>query len=289
MYSVAFDAADSDVSYGTLTVATAGKTSIVITFANLTATSMDATTTSSVFFHYDTISNLRITSQDPLGTTRRGEIATSPFAAAINAAMFTAATANSWSSPSSLVMGFNTSTGIYTFSYTTTFSLTWTVAAGRALCGFSANQSGASSYTGTVVPTFTLLPTLDAVCLNTPNYEPDSIATHVVADDGGGFGTERYVSPIYRDWVQQFEVKAKTMRASAASTHPYTFQHLIEHARGRWPFIVLRGFGSDTALDEVFSLRTESTSWKPDRASFMDDAQFHIPFKTVVEGTLARV
>jgi hypothetical protein len=178
-------------------------------------------------------------------------------------------------------------TGLVSVAYTTTFSLTWSSATGRALCGFSADQSGASSYTGTVVPTYVIKPTLDAVSLPTPNFEPDNIAAHAVADDGSGFGTERYVSPIYRDWVQQFEVKAKTQRLFAASTHPWTLQHLFEHCRGRWPFLVISGFGSDSSSNEAFSLRTEGTSWKPDRASFMDDAQFHVPFKTVVEGTAA--
>jgi hypothetical protein len=120
------------------------------------------------------------------------------------------------------------------------------------------------------------------------NYEPQSIANHLQTDAGEGFGISRSVSPVWRDWYQQFETKAKTYRVSAdagdtAGDHPWTLQHLFEHCRGEYPFLVVEGFNESSSI-EVFALRTEGTPFVPQRAAPAWDAYFHVPFRCSVIG-----
>jgi hypothetical protein len=280
MYYAGFDL--SQVSgLGTLTLATAGKSSIVITLGSITDNDSNSVA-SSLFFHAP--NNPNYIAVDSSGDDRLLNYSVASFAQALYGDMVEGAIAQSWTSPASLVCTIAEATGLISFTYpVANFSLTWSTAAGRQFCGFASNQSGAQSYTGTIVPPYCISPTLPSASNWTVDYEPTGIANHIIADDGQGYGVSREVSPVCRDWVQQFETKEKTFTANATSTHPYTYEALIKHCRGQYPFAVVDGFG-DTA-DYVFFLRSESTQWHPERASDGNDAQFHIPFKTWVEGT----
>lgn len=281
MYYAGFDV--STLSLGTLTLATAGKPNVVITLSSVTGqTTLGASTSKMFHGPADPV----YTAQDGSGEQRLSDWAASNFADYLTNAMFIGATAQSWTSPAGLSCSINTSTGIITFSYASAvFSLTWSTTAGRQLCGFAGDQSGAQSYVGTVVPTYCIAATLPAASNNTPNYEPAGIANRIYADDGQGFGMAREVSPVCRDWLQQFETKEKTFTANAASTHPWTYEALFKYCRGQWPFVVVGGFGE--SFDEAFFFRSEGAVWRPERASEGNDAQFHIPFRTWVEASVA--
>jgi len=267
---------------GTLTLGTSGKSNLVITLGTMTENDADGSATS-LMFHAP--AGPAYTAEDGSGSSRLREYAVAHFSEVLEAAIRVAATSATWTTPNGLTVTIAEATGIITFAYSVqNFTLTWSTAAGRAMCGFAANQSGAQSYVGTVVPTYCISPTLPAASNNTPNYELSSIANRVITDEGQGAGVSRFSSPLIRDWTQQFETKEKTFAANAASTHPWTFEHMFRHCRGQYPFAVVDGFGGST--DEAFFFRTEGTIWRPDRASDGNDAQFHIPFQTYVEAVI---
>ncbi len=287
LYCAAFDVTASKYSFGTVTFATAGKTNAVVTISAVTSTALDGGAVVPRFWHMADLSAITITSEDTAAAARLGRYSSVSFGIALQTAARAAMTAQSWVTPSDFAISFSATTGLYSWQYGTTFSATWSTTLGRQLCGFSATQSGTLFYQGTVVPYFAIVPTQLAVSDPTPNYEPGGIANHQVTDTGQGAGVERYVSPLCRDWLQQFEIQAKTIRGTEASTHPFTFQHLVEHCRGRYPIMVTSGGFSSNTAREVFSLRTEGTSWHPQEASPNSHVHWHIPFRTMVEGRLA--
>lgn len=285
IYQAAFDVTELDL--GTLTLATAGESDVVIDLTALTGGPM--------FFHYNGVGGTEwCTSQDSAETPRLTELfSLFGFDVAVTAALQAAATTATWPSPSSLTASFrrdNTPIG-YRLRYSgSTITAAWSTAAGRALFGFSANVAvAAETLLADHVPTYCIVPTLEFSSDDTPNYEPDTIANHVMPDDNSlGTGVSRYVAPIFRDWKQQFETAEKTERLRADSTHPWTFQHLFEYCRGERPICV--GYYRSTAHGgEVFILRSKGTNWRPERASPGNAAQFHIPFECHVIGTLAEV
>lgn len=288
MYYAAFDASLFG-SLGKITLTRAAFSDIEVSFADVTDTAVDGTSTSSIFFHavYDGLNVYqRVTGQDPQSTVKLQHYARRTWARALSAALNAAASSASWTTPDGFNFNQITSTGLYTLSSGYAIGYAFSTAAGAALMGFSSLTGSANTtHSGTLVPTYTIAATLPSVSQNTPNFEPDGIANHWETDSGSGGGTSRTVSPQYRTFVQEFETKAKTIREAAVSAHPWTFDHLKEHCRGQFAFIVIDGFGAGT--NEVFSLRTGSTSKHPRRATEGNDAQFHIDFDTSVEGTIA--
>jgi len=284
-YLASFDV--TAAAFGTVTLATAGKTSVVVDLTGLIGTTA-ATTNSTKFFHYPTGASAgAITSQDVAAAYRLTDFSVYGFGTILQTALRAGATANSWTSPSGITVEWRLAStpASYRIAYpSATFSVTCSTALGYALMGFTGVQSGGTTYDGTVLPTYLIQPTLAAVSEPTTNYEPTGIANHITADDGTGYGIERYTGPLYRDWLQQFETKEKTIRLNAAAAHPWTFQALFEACRGSRPFMVLSGFGE--SFYEVFSFRSEGTQWHPERATPGNDSQFHIPFKCVVEGSV---
>jgi len=290
LYVASFDAALTGA--GNITLSTAGESDAVVDLATLTNTDVEGTGTSSVFWHNEpsnatTSTNIRIAAQDPNSTARLTYFSRRSFGKALEVALEAAMTG--WTTPSDLSISWSRTTGFYTIAWPhANFTITFATAIGRALLGFSGTQSGGTSYTSTLMPRYVIEPTLDTVSNNTLNYEPRGIANHGETDSGKGFGLARSTSPLYRDWSQEFETKEKTNRTSAATAHPWTFQHLFEHCRGQFPFAVVNGGFGDSAFtaDEAFSLRTDSTHWdaRDFRATPGNDSQFHIPFRCHVEG-----
>lgn len=267
---------------GSITLSRSGGYSDVVVNMSSGVSAADYDAATSYIFSHAGPANIRSETAD--GSQRLRSYSRTTYGAALQAALRDAATAASWPSPTSIQVTNSNASGAYTISYTTTFSIAWSSANGRAFLGFTADKSGSSSYAGTITPTYLVIATLDDSSDDTPNYEPEAIGNRVIADDGSGYGLTRSIAPLYRDWVQQFETKEKTLRRSAASTHPWTFQHLFEHCRGEYAFVIYIPTGSNGRL-ELFSLRSDGLMWKPERASPGNDAQFHIPFRCIVEGT----
>lgn len=291
----------SELTLGTLTMATSGQSDVVITFSSMTGTDQNSASTSLMFpgpnvgdAGEDYGDGWDFVGEDPDSTVRLETYADVPLWEVLQAALRAEATTQSWPSPTNITCSQSGTTGRGTITYSAQITLTFSLAAGRRFLGYSADQTGSSSYTSDITPDYIILPTALATSDPTTNYEPAGVANHMQSDDGAGFGVSRTVAPLYRDWTQIYENKAKTLRLAApdgttAGDHPWTFQALIEHCRGRFPFIVTGGFGE--GYDEAFHLRTEGTNldWRGIRASPGNDAQFNIPFRCSVVGKVNEI
>lgn len=271
---------------GTLTLKTSGKPDVVVAVSAITSLAVSGGASVSVFNH----------SKYPLGHTTGADrlktprlAATHPtdsFASAVEAALQAEATVQGWTTPAGITVSVSDVTAFYTFAYSVQdFELLFSSSFTRALFGFSSDESGAGSYTGTETPFFSINPTSQAASdfngMAAIDYEPEAPASSGVTDSGDVFGISRTVEHVYRDWFQQYETKALTIRENAAAPNLFTFQDLFEQNRAR-PFVVMDGFGK--LFDEVFQLRTEGTPWAPQRATAGNDNQFHIGFMCHVIG-----
>ncbi len=287
LYTAAFNVVSHNAiaSLGNLTLSTAGETNLVIPIANIRGTSYDGTADATTFWVWEA-GTFHCVDHSPFAQARFRRFSATTWAGAVDAALKASATSAGWAAkiPSCT---WSKTTGFYTFAVATvTSAITWSAVPGRSLFGFAGNSATASSHTSAIMPTFVISPTLPAVSDPSLEYEPSGIGGHVTSDTGEGFGISRYVSPLYRDWLQQFETKAKTVRLSADESHPWTFQHQREHCRGAFPFVVYGGGFNDTDANLVFSFRDESIALHPERATPGNDAQFHIGFQCVAEGYL---
>ena len=298
LYTTYFDVS---LITGTITILEIGgaASSAAVTLSSVAGSSISGAS-STVFSHYKGSGNgFRIAAEDNLKQDRFTTYAYNTFAYELEAAI------DALWGPDITVTWSNT-TGKYTFSSASSFTFTFgggAIAAGMPyLFGFSGDQSTpGTSHTSAFVAKYAIVPDLTATSVtggqaDGMNYEPRGIGNHPIADDGTGYGLTRVVSPLYRDWVQQFEVHQRTERfanglTSAVDFYAYTptygywtFQELFEYCRGIWPIIVSSGFGE--SYDEVFSFRDDGMSWNPERAAPGDATHFHIPFRTVVEGMI---
>ena len=292
IYFATFDVATTLRAYGTITIATAGKASIVVNMAAMTLATADAGATVSTFNHFwDGLG--QTVGQDPASTVNlASSMPQISFGDQLRLLLRAAATTAAWASPTGIAVSVSATTGRYTISYVTqSITITLSTSYGEELLGIasgsvSALTGGTYVVLGTSTPRFVIVPTLDRTSLSTPNYEPQAIATQGVSATGHTFGMRRTVSPLYRDWIQQYETKEKTIRRSAASSHPSTFQELFEVDSCVYPFVVYDGFENSVA--EVFVLREEGSSWGLSAVQRADDqandAQFHITFKAIVIG-----
>ena len=295
IYTAPFDVS---LYAGTITVlqTSGGASSAAVTLSSVVGSSISGAS-STIYFHYDVPSyGMRIGAEDRLAQNRFTTYAYTSLAHELEAAIngtWTPDIAITWSS----------TTGKYTMSCATSFSITFdatAIAEGMPyLFGFTGSKTTATSHTSDFVVKHAIVPDLTASSVrggqaDALNYEPRGIGNHVIADDGTGYGLTRVVSPLYRDWVQEFETRARTERIANGLTAAYTpesytpsigywtFQDMFEYCRGIWPFMVISGFGE--TYHEVFSFRDDGLSWNPERAAPGDATHFHIPFKTVVEG-----
>lgn len=286
LYIAAFDRAL--LTLGTMTLADGVNGNIVVDLDAIAAN--DANGDSSTVFFHNTPPQLFETafeSEDAYEDNRLTHVATQPWGLAVTEEIQSQATANSWTDPGLLATAIAADDGFYFIGYSSgggNFSITWSAAAGRALFGFAANVSGASSYTGTIVPTYIVKPDLEAVSNATPNFEAEGRASMAVNAAGGAFSTGRYRPVHMRHWVQQFESKALVWIAEAAAAHPETHQSLHDHCvDGGFAFIVYDGgFGIDDA--EAFMFAQDGLEFAPQFAADQWSDFFHVPYRCLVMG-----
>ena len=289
-YLATFDVADPVYGFSTVGMSTAGKTSISVSVPALTSFNGAFTRGVSTFNHHPNgLSNFTGEDVDENDGPIQG-MAFDSLGGALQTALRADATAKSWTTPSSISVSFSTTTLLYTIAYSAAAmtAITFGNSQTRALFGYSANFSGSSnSVAGTLTPRFVIDPTLNAVSVGTEplNVDVPKLTAEATNAIGQRWGLFRSTQPFYRSWTQQFETKAKTIRQSAASTHPSTFQELFEVCRTAHPFVIVDGWGDGRT--ELFYLRPSSCWWKPTRVGgAMDDALFHIPFSALVAGVL---
>lgn len=176
----------------------------------------------------------------------------------------------------------------YTIDYDNgNFSLTFasfdvTTATGHlaAILGFSSNRTGAASYSSQITPYYAIATTAGGKSRVEDDYEPDGVATDSEADSGASFGISRTTSPKYHDFALPIESKAKTYKRSAAAV-PWTYEHFWEHARTVEPFSLYDGTNH-----EVFRLRADGASFRPQRVIADVDTLWDIPFRCRLVGRI---
>lgn len=182
-----------------------------------------------------------------------GSLAYSAFRSQLQTQLNTAAAGNNF------VVSYDTATAAYTIGGDYDFTLTWTGTGGtnlkRAL-GFTADLSGADSYTSTVRPYYVINAAIAARSQFSDVYEPDDIVVEAVADGGSPYAVSKDTEELWSDWLQYGESKAATLSASATASVPWTWQHFFKHLRGQ------HAFGTyDGTTVNVYKLRDKGASF----------------------------
>ena len=295
MYTAAFDIAEASQLYGfgTLTMdnGAAAGTAVVLTLGSITSTSVAGDAGATRFWVWDE-GDFTVRGSDRYAADKYQHYSAATWAKAVDTELKAAALAAGWNVANIPYCTFSTTNGVYAFGTgggsASDISLAWSTDNGRALFGFADDVAiGETPHTGTLTPLFVIRPTIAGVTDPTVLFEPGGIASRAACDDGRGFGLDRYTSPLHRDWVQQHETLAKTIRLEAATSHPFTFQALHEHCRGKLPFLVGDcDWGEDETEPLVFSFRPDGMAWRPEPATPRTVASWHIPFRCVQEGVL---
>ncbi len=293
-YTAAVDIVEANALYafGTLTMdnGAAAGTAVVLTLGSITSTSVAGAAGATIFWVWDE-GDFTCVGSDRHAASKFTHFSEATWAKAVDAALKAAALVAGWDAANVPFCTFSTTTGFYAFGTTggsaSTTSLAWSTANGRKLFGFSGDSALAASHTGTLTPLFVISPTVQAASDPSLLFEASGIASRAVGDDGRGFGLDRYVAPLHRDWTQEHETLAKTMRLEAASAHPFTFQALHERCRGKLPFIVAAGGWAESESSPlVFSFRRDGMAWRPEPATPGTVGYWSIPFRCVQEGAL---
>lgn len=276
----------SELGFTSITVTKSGDPTYSATLSTASIVTTDAAGTCTVFCH--AIVGLgHCVGEDRAASTAMQASYSSFNIANITSYIIQAAAVTAGLAPA-LDFQFDPDTLAYTINGASSRTITFDNARTAALFGFSnVTLSGAASHTSDITPWGIIRPVLSDVSEPTTNYEPESIAIQAVSAGNSVVGLQRSAVPLYRDWTQQYESKAKSLRLHAVSSHPFTHQELFETHRTVLPFVVQSGFAEQ--LDEVFYLRSDGSAWKPDRATAANDTQFHVPYKTVVAGQLVPV
>ena len=187
----------TELSLGSITLTTAGKSDITVALSAMTAQTGDGERITGLWTHYD-IGLGQTQGQDLDETVTCGDLfPVSAFDDALTALLQTAATSASWTTPSSLGVVYIKVANRYAFTYgAATFTLEFTAAAGATLLGFSSlTYTAAASHGGEQAPNYTIECSLEQVSAvggeDAKNYEADTIATQSVASGGQLFGLAR--------------------------------------------------------------------------------------------------
>lgn len=182
---------------------------------------------------------------------------------------------------STFTVTWSSTTGRYTISRGTVFTLTFATDADlrlRAALGFSGNKSGASSYTSDFVPAYIMATAVSARTDVVGPYEPDDIAEEAVSDGGEAFVVAKKTTEQIMTWVQGFEPRTSVLR-SASSQGVDSWQWWFRQTRGAHPFLIqfegLAGEGDGW----VYQLTAKGASFKPRRYAADDDTYWVVPFE----------
>lgn len=276
----------SELGFTSITITKSGDPTYSATLSTASIITSDATGTCTVFCHAD-VGLGRCIGEDRAASTAMRRSYSSFSIANITSYIVQAAATTAGVTPEVYFL-FDADTLAYTIGGVTGKTITFGNELTAALFGFSdVSLSGAATHTSDITPWGIIRPVLSDVSEPTTNYEPESIAIQAVSAGNSVVGLQRSTVPLYRDWTQQYESKAKSLRLHAIASHPFTHQELFETHRTSIPFVVQSGFAEQ--LDEVFYLRSDGSAWKPERATAANDTQFHVPYKTVVAGQLVPV
>lgn len=272
----------------TIQLATSGKSTFSVNISTATSTTISGGNITQVYNHWSAAGLGSTVGKDPKNTQSLAfKYSGDMWPGRLQSLLRTGATTAGWAgTANNIVVTFDTTTLRYTISYSATFTITFGGSAAR-IHGYTGTLSGASSYVAPSLPYYILVPVLPAA--STPatgdgiDYEPEDITVQGISAQGVPFSLSRGVTLMCRDWTQQYESKANTVRGYGVG--PFCHQTLFESCRGGLPFIVDNGFGAGFA--EAFVLRGDSANFGRDiveMATPGNDAQYHVNYRTYLMG-----
>jgi hypothetical protein len=182
---------------------------------------------------------------------------------------------------STFTVAFSHTTGKYTISRATNFTLAFATAADvrlRNALGFTTDKSGTNTYTSDEVPKYVLLPAITARSLVSNVYEADGIVEEAVSDGGDAYATALRTDELLSDWTQAYESKAATFTRDATVGHQWCWQAFFAHHRGTHPFELYADSG-DESLEPLYRLRADGAYFAPQRVTSDDDTYWNIQFR----------
>lgn len=213
---------------------------------------------------------------------------------------------------SNLSLSFNAANCRYTIARLVggNFAVTWTGTAGivmRDLLGFTADLSGATTYTSTKRPKYLIVSRLAGQSEVHETYEPGGRISYAESDSGQAYSTHPVELPTYRDWVQPFETLdgptnaewsasnsvggAAVRRANVASNASvyWTWEDFYKHLRATLPFALVDKSISPQGNGPLYKLRGEGAHFDPTRITADYDGHWSMPLRTRYVGELEAI
>jgi len=177
-------------------------------------------------------------------------------------------------------------TGLYTISRATNFTLAFSGAAQirlRNALGFTGDKSGANSYISDVVPAFCVESEIAGRTNVLGPFEPDDIADEAVSDGGDAFVITRKTWEQIMSWQQSMEPRTNVYQwaanaANAGLDVPYSWQQWFYHTRGAHPFWCNDSLAGETS-GVLYQLTAKGASFRPQRVTADFDDYWIVPFE----------
>jgi hypothetical protein len=186
----------------------------------------------------------------------------------------------------------------------TNFAIDWNSAGTlgaelMAIFGFTANCSGAASYTSTIRPKYIIKPVIPNQSNVHKAYEPSGRVNYVESDGGQAYSTYPAEIPTYEDWIQPFESDPGPTSSEWTADHSvagapvhrltvpatdgvwWTWEDFYKHVRAHMPIHCIDSvdaYNSDT-IGWIYKMRGEQAHWDPTRVSADFDGHWNMPFK----------
>jgi hypothetical protein len=208
-----------------------------------------------------------------------------------------------------LIMAWSATTGLYTLSHASNFTVTWYGALGtqiRDALGFTANLSGTNSYTSTVRPDYLIITRIAGQSAVHETYESGGRIEYAEADDGTSYSTRPSTIATYREWTQPFETNvgptnaefagsasvggAPVRRSDATTTAvSWSWEDFYKQVRAELPFSLLDRSVTTKGEGALYKMRGEAAHWDPTRVAQDFDGHWSMPIKAVVKTSTAAV
>lgn len=282
-YVAGFDISDSNFE---LQIGSAGETTIIIKYTGSGESDTyylddyDANA-SSLYCHVDIHSMETRDGETPLSSTWADASLASLLSQALNAG----ATGEGWAGVFLVSYVYSTCKYIISYSAADIALAVANAETGRILGYNTGVHSGSQSHVSDNTCKYAIAATLGNISRVSDEYEPSGGFSLAISDGGYPIAMSRTTPIVYFDWHQEFESREKTFIRRAASTAPWTYQHLFEHCRTIYPLVVC---SQDNPLYSgyypVVYLRGENAHFKPERDMQDYDGHWHIPFRSFLYG-----
>lgn len=201
------------------------------------------------------------------------------FSAAVKSA-FDAATGTTFTVTQS------TTTGKYTISRATNFSMTWSTASDVALrnmLGFTGNKSGTNTYTSDTTPPVVVVATVSGRSNVRGPQDAQDIAEESVSDGGDAFVVARASNEQLMSWSQTMEPRTSVYASAdstlAAADRVGSWQDFFRRVSGAHPFFVNEGLTGEPD-GTLHRLTARGVAFQPQRVMADFDDHWIVPFDT---------